>query len=198
MIASLKGHLISKSPQAAVVDVGGVGYEVFISLSTFPRLPDLEKSVFFHTYTHVREDALQLYGFMDREERDFFLLLISVSGIGPRLALNILSGLPLDDLIRAIESENLDRLRSIPGVGAKTAGRVILELKGKLALVESSGPKPVGGMHRAAADALSALTNLGYSKNIAADAIEKIEQGNRGRELSLEEMIKEALKVLVR
>ncbi|MBI5197622.1 MAG: Holliday junction branch migration protein RuvA [Nitrospirae bacterium] len=197
MIASLKGHLAAKSPQTVVIEVGGIGYEVFIPLSTFPKLPDLEKSVSFHTYTHVREDALQLYGFMDRAERDFFLLLISVSGIGPRLALNILSGLPVAELVRAVDSENLDRLKSIPGVGAKTAGRVILELRGKLPSEVPGGSGTSGGTHPVVTDALSALTNLGYPKTMASDAIEKVRKTS-GPELSLEEVIREALKILVR
>jgi Holliday junction DNA helicase RuvA len=198
MIASLRGYLAGKSPQAVVVDVGGVGYEVFIPLSTFPRLPDLQKPVIFHTHTHVREDTLQLYGFLSREERDFFLLLLSVSGVGPKVALNILSGLPLDDLSRAVETEDVARLKAVPGVGAKTAGRVILELKGKVAPFYTDSAMRPGGEIRNHEDALSALMNLGYPRNVAGEAINKVCKREEEQALSLEDVIREALRVLMR
>src|SRR3990172_9400478 len=133
MIALIRGHLIVKTPQYAIVDVNGVGYKVFMPLSTFSRLPDNNKDeVTLHTYTHLREDAIQLYGFLSAEERDFFTTLITISGIGPKMGLNILSGSSLSELMKTVESEDAKRLSMIPGVGKKTAARIILELKEKL------------------------------------------------------------------
>ena len=198
MIASLSGRLADKSPQAVVVDVGGVGYEVFIPLSAFPKLPDLGKPVTFHTYTHVREDALQLYGFLQREERDSFVRLLSVSGVGPKLALSILSGLPPADLARAVEMEDAARLSKIPGVGAKTAGRVILDLKGKLVFTGHSASKTVSGEEIFVEDAVSALTNLGYPRPMARDTVLRIFRENPERSLTLEEIIRDTLKILVK
>jgi Holliday junction DNA helicase RuvA len=197
MIALIHGQMVGKSPQAVVVDVGGVGYEVQIPLSAFPKLPDLHKPVTFHTVTHVREDALQLFGFLQREERDVFLRLVSVSGIGPRLALNILSGLPLPDLIRAVELEDVARLKALPGVGAKTAGRLILELKGKLSTIPVEGGAAASSDEPILADALSALENLGYPRPVARETLLKISRGTSGT-ASLEDLIRESLKVLVR
>jgi len=132
MIAHIKGKIIYKSPESVVVDVSGVGYEVYIPLSTYYKLPDTEEYISLNTYTHIREDALQLYGFLTQREKEIFQLLISVSGVGPKLARNILSGIPAEDLISAISSGDIARLRSIPGVGGKTAERLVLELKDKM------------------------------------------------------------------
>lgn len=172
MIAQLAGTLAYKSPEHLVVDVQGVGYQVLLSLNSFYRLPEPGAPVRLLIHTHVREDALQLYGFVDREEKQLFLLLTSVSGIGPRLALNILSGTSTPELLDALESGDLVRLVAIPGVGKKTAERLVLELRDKIKLVRSAraadGGQPATGLE---AEAVSALVNLGYRRNEAERAV---------------------------
>jgi Holliday junction DNA helicase RuvA len=172
MIAQLAGSLAYKSPEHLVVDVQGVGYQVLVSLNSFYRLPEPGAPVRLIIHTHVREDALQLYGFIDREEKELFLLLTSVSGIGPRLALNILSGTPTNELLEALEAGDLVRLVAIPGVGKKTAERLVLELRDKIKLVRSArtadGGQPVTGLE---GEAVSALVNLGYRRNEAERAV---------------------------
>src|SRR5438445_8623619 len=138
MIAQLAGALAYKSPEHLVVDVQGVGYQVYVSLNAFYRLPEPGDPVCLLIHTHVRDDALQLYGFLEREEKDLFLLLTSVSGIGPRLALNILSGTPSHELEDALEAGDLVRLVAIPGVGKKTAERLVVELRDKIKLVKGA------------------------------------------------------------
>jgi Holliday junction DNA helicase RuvA len=198
MIASLTGTLVSKSPNAAVVDVHGVGYRVFVPLSTFYLLPEEKKSVTLLTHTHVREDALQLYGFLRNEEKAVFLALIGVSGVGPKLALNILSGLPLEDFVKAVRAGDVARLSLIPGVGKKTAERLALELKDKIATaMPSVGATP--GMESTPSgdstidDAVSALVNLGYK---SAEAREAVKRAAGGEAVSIESLIKAALKTL--
>lgn len=172
MIARLAGALAYKSPEHLVVDVQGVGYQVLVSLNSFYRLPEPGDPVQLLIHTHVREDALQLYGFVDREERDLFLLLLSVSGIGPRLALNILSGTPSQELEDALEAGDLVRLVAIPGVGKKTAERLVVELRDKIKLVKGArgadDRRQVAGVE---AEAVSALVNLGYRRNEAEHAV---------------------------
>jgi Holliday junction DNA helicase RuvA len=138
MIAQLAGALAHKSPEHIIVDVQGVGYQVFVSLNSFYRLPEPGNRVDLLIHTHVREDALQLYGFMDRQEKDLFQLLIGISGIGPRLGLNILSGMRADELQEALEAGDLARLVAIPGVGKKTAERLVLELRDKVKLLKGA------------------------------------------------------------
>src|SRR5215470_13888086 len=138
MIAQLAGSLAYKSPEHLIVDVHGVGYQVMVSLNSFYRLPEPGTAVHLLIHTHVREDALQLYGFIDRAEKDLFLLLVGVSGIGPRLALNILSGTPSQELEDALEAADLVRLQAIPGVGKKTAERLVVELRDKVKLLKSA------------------------------------------------------------
>ena len=172
MIAQLSGVLAHKSPEHLVVDVHGVGYQVLVPLNTFYRLPEVGAPVRLLVHTHVREDALQLFGFLDREERDLFLLLLGVSGIGPRLALNILSGSPTQDLEVALEAGDLVRLVGIPGVGKKTAERLVLELRDKVKVVRGArgaddGRRAVG----LEAEAVSALVNLGYRPAEAERAV---------------------------
>jgi holliday junction DNA helicase RuvA len=172
MIAQLAGALAYKSPEHLVVDVQGVGYQVLVSLNSFYRLPEPGNPVRLLIHTHVREDALQLYGFIDREEKELFLLLTSVSGIGPRLALNILSGRPTAELLDALEAGDLVRLVAIPGVGKKTAERLVVELRDKIKLVK--GTRAAGDGHRATgleAEAVSALVNLGYRQSEAERAV---------------------------
>lgn len=172
MIAQLAGALAYKSPEHLIVDVHGVGYQVFVSLNAFYRLPEPGAPIQLLVHTHVREDALTLYGFLDREEKELFLLLLGVSGIGPRLALNILSGSPAQELEEAIEAGDLVRLVAIPGVGKKTAERLLVELRDKIKLVRAARGADDG--RRATgleAEAVSALVNLGYRRNEAERAV---------------------------
>jgi len=172
MIAQLAGSLAYKSPEHLIVDVQGVGYQVFVSLNSFYRLPEPGGRVELFIHTHVREDALQLYGFADRNEKELFLLLLGVSGIGPRLALNILSGTPAQELQGALEAGDLVRLVAIPGVGRKTAERLVVELRDKVKLLKGThagddGQRPSG----VETEAVSALLNLGYRRNEAERAV---------------------------
>ncbi len=175
MIAQLAGALAYKSPEHLIVDVQGVGYQVFVSLNSFYRLPEPGDTVRLQIHTHVREDALQLYGFLDRAEKDLFLLLLGVSGIGPRLALNILSGTPSAELENALEAGDVVRLLAIPGVGKKTAERLVVELRDKIKLVK--GARGADDGMRATgteAEAVSALVNLGYRRNEAERAVKAV------------------------
>lgn len=193
MIAHVRGHLVVKTPQYAVIDVNGVGYKVFIPLTTFTRLPHDNAEIILHTYTHVREDAILLYGFSSAEERDFFTTLLTISGVGPKMGLNLLSGSSLSDLMKIVESEDTKRLSMIPGVGKKTAARIILELKEKLPVLgDSEGGTGMG--HTIAADALSALINLGYPRAQAYEAVRKVRE--QDRDIPVESLIREALKTL--
>ncbi len=197
MIAHLRGQILKKSTQSVIIETGGIGYEVLVPLSTFYALPDQEQEISLHIYTYVREDAIQLFGFRSTLEKELFLMLISVSGIGPKLAVNILSGIGPEELLEAIASGDSMRLRAIPGVGKKTAERIVVELKdkaqkfsGELRIVSAALPEdPL------ISDAISALTNLGYPLKSARRAVEQAtRQKGPG---SLEELIKEALKALV-
>jgi Holliday junction DNA helicase RuvA len=175
MIAQLAGALAYKSPEHLIVDVQGVGYQVFVSLNSFYRLPEPGDPVRLQIHTHVREDALQLYGFLDRAEKDLFLLLLGVSGIGPRLALNILSGTPSQELEDALEAGDVVRLLAIPGVGKKTAERLVVELRDKIKLVK--GVRGTDDGLRATgteAEAVSALVNLGYRRAEAERAVKAV------------------------
>jgi holliday junction DNA helicase RuvA len=199
MIAHLTGLLLTKSTQSLTIDAGGIGYEVIVPLSTFYALPGEDERVNLHIYTHVREDALLLFGFNTRLEKDLFLMLIGVSGIGPKLAVNILSGIGPDELQEAMARGDALRLQSIPGVGKKTAERIVLELKDRA--MKSLGDReisPVSPMDERQKelldDALSALTNLGYQAKSARRALEMIPLSQP--DISLETLIKEALKKL--
>jgi len=198
MIARLRGDLIYKALDHVVLDTAGVGYRLFIPLSTFYALPD-SGEVALHVHTHVKEDALQLYGFLELDEKLMFSLLIGVSGVGPKLAVNILSNIPARDLQQALANGDAKRLSAVPGIGKKTAERLILELKDK---VEAVSPGDVAQTATAGNaknlphdDALSALVNLGYKENLARKALEALETPP---EASLEEILKGALKLLVR
>ena len=200
MIAHLKGTLLSKSTDVIIIDNNGIGYEVFVPLSTFYSLPDKENSeVSLHIYTHVREDALILFGFKTILEKKIFRLLISVSGIGPKLGVNILSGIGPDALLRAIAGGDVARLQSIPGVGKKTAERISLELRDKAQKASSDITMPPVKIHSIEDkeihdDALSALLNLGYSSRAAGKAVDKAISGLT--DATLEKVITEALKIL--
>jgi Holliday junction DNA helicase RuvA len=186
MIGSLRGRLISKRPDNVVIEVGGVGYQVSLPVSLLSSLPAEGSEVFLHIYTHVREDALQLYGFPSEEEKRIFITLLGVSGIGPKMALNILSGIPLKDFLHALESEDVAMLCRIPGLGKKTAHRLILELREKL--------PAVGGIRdRVFEDTLSALINLGYKRS---EAQESLERAMKKGYTQIEGLLKESLKYL--
>jgi Holliday junction DNA helicase RuvA len=173
MIGLLRGQLAEKHPNQVLVDVGGVGYLVFIPLSTFYALGDLRADTTLLIHTHVREDALSLYGFLTAREKHLFELLISASGVGPSLALKILSGMSTDDLVPAIRGGDLPKLTLIPGVGRKTAERIVLELRDKLSAVEVPVPEIADAMGRTQleADVISALDNLGYDRRAAEKAV---------------------------
>lgn len=198
MIARLSGIIVEKSVMNCLVDVNGAGYLVIIPLSTFYELPEIGSQVILKTYMHVREDAISLYGFLTEEERDAFQMMISISGIGPKLAINILSGITAREWFRAVAGEDIKRLTIIPGVGRKTAERMILELKEKVARLSIErfpSSKTVSGTAQIKEDALSALVNLGYKGSTAKDAVEKIvKEGNKS--LSIDQILKEALRVL--
>ncbi|UCH00138.1 MAG: Holliday junction branch migration protein RuvA [Deltaproteobacteria bacterium] len=201
MIAHLTGILFSKSPQSVIVDTAGVGYQIFIPLSTFYQLPDELEKVSLHVYTHVREDVIQLFGFQTEREREIFSLLISVSGIGPKLALNILSGIGLDDLLSAIGRADSERISAVPGVGKKTSQRITLELKEKASYLSEGIEVPPRERPQIKDkgifdDALSALINLGYQSRSAKRAIENVLF--KDNEIDLETLLKEALRSLAR
>ena len=201
MIALLRGVLIEKHPNQAIVETGGVGYDVTIPVSTFTHLPEAGAEVRLRIHTHVREDALALYGFLTQDERALFEKLIGVSGIGPKLAVTILSGLAAPDLIHAIGRGEVDRLVRIPGIGKKTAERMVLELRDKLPAVTGEGP----GSESAAAggpaalspidqDVLSALLNLGCGRPQAEAAVRKAKAA--GAPAEFEPLFRRALELV--
>jgi holliday junction DNA helicase RuvA len=195
MIAQLRGTLGDKRPNQVLVDVGGVGYLVHIPLSTFYALGDLHANVTLLIHTQVREDAIALYGFLSAREKHLFELLISASGVGPVLALKILSGMSVDDLVPAVRSGDLARLTRIPGVGRKTAERMIVELRDKLAAMEipEDARKPVATTGTAG-DVVSALLNLGYDEHAAEQAVERA--GKNGASETFETLLRAALQQL--
>lgn len=205
MIASLSGLVQVSTPGAVIVDVGGVGYEVFISVRTYDTLPEVGGTCFLFIQTVVREDAISLYGFGQKEEKELFLLLVAVSGIGPKLALTILSGIGVSALCRAIVAKDLALLTGIPGIGKKTAQRLCVELAEKVGglgdgLIEPvtmpGATAPVGS--QVLADAASALTNLGYPQATAWQALRTVEQrlGEEMADLRVEELIRLGLQTL--
>lgn len=196
MIASLKGQLLFRSPDYLIVEVNGVGYKVVVSHQTLSRLPTLGEKVFLFVHTAVREDDISLFGFIDEEEKKVFLRLISVNGIGPKLALTILSRINPNDLVEALCREDLVRLTAIPGIGKKTAERMILDLKDKLAefLVEGRQKLvPGSGKRRIFEEAASALINLGYTRAIAERTLSQV---SFKEEVPVEVLIRQALKLL--
>ena len=200
MIARLTGRLVEKQATRLVVDVHGVGYDVQVPLSTFYRLPDPGDEVTLRIHTHVREDALSLFGFGTALEQQVFERLIAISGIGPRLALAVLSGIDAADLVRAVQAGDVGRLTRIPGIGKKTAERIGLELKDRLPqqlveqLVAASGGPAGEALLRA--DLVSALLNLGYHRPLAERAVDAALK--RSGELSFERTLKQALQELAR
>jgi len=171
MIGRLTGRLAAKAPDHVLLDVGGVGYQVHIQLSTFYELPEAEAPASLWIHTHVREDALALYGFLTERERTLFLLLLGVTGIGPRVALTVLSGIPPAELIAALRAQDVRRLVAVPGVGKKTAERMVLELAEKVASLPGEAPAKAPAAV-AADDVVSALVNLGYRKAEAERAVD--------------------------
>ena len=207
MIAHLSGTLLSKQPTAAIIDVGGVGYEVAIPVSTFYELGENGSPAQLRVYTHVSQDAIRLYGFKTARERELFLQLISVNGVGPALAIKLLSGMNADEMIAAIRTNNLVRLVAIPGVGRKTAERLVVDLRDKIAALSSPALEEEFAAKVAASgsasspdsmrdDAMSALANLGYQRAAAEKAIKNaIDEGG---ELSVEVILRRSLRSLAK
>jgi Holliday junction DNA helicase RuvA len=207
MIAHLSGTLLSKQATSVILDVGGVGYEITIPVSTFYELEDPGATVQLRIYTHVREDALQLYGFKTARERELFMRLISVSGIGPKLGITLLSGMSADEMIASIRTNNLARLTLIPGVGRKTAERLVMELRDKVAALSSpeleeelgartaeGAPLPTEDSMRS--DVLSALLNLGYQRSSAEKAVTAAM--DEGGDVSVESILRRSLRKLAK
>ena len=190
MIGYLRGKIISKKPTKLLVDVNGVGYLVNISISTFEKISDKEE-VSLYTYLSVRESALDLYGFYTLAEKEMFELLISVSGIGPKSAQSILSGIQIEDLKEALRTGNISRLVSIPGIGRKTAERLMVELRDKADSVTDSSEDFKAGASTIRYDAITALVNLGYNQKVAERAVRAITDLNPN--ISIEDLIKETL-----
>jgi Holliday junction DNA helicase RuvA len=202
LIAQLSGKLIQKQPNSIIVDVGGVGYDVTIPVSTFYELGEPGSDVTLKIHTHVREDALQLFGFWTAREKDLFLKLTSVSGVGPKLAITMLSGMPAGELITAITNNDLPRLTSIPGVGRKTAERVVVELRDKMAVISLEAREADRTASREMApgdaavrdDTISGLMALGYPKAIAERAVSFALREEGGR--TIEAVLRRALRRL--
>ena len=197
MIAHLTGKLTHKSPVAIIVDVNGVGYQVFVPLSTFYALPELESKISLGIHTHMREEALKLFGFYTIDEKRIFEKLITINKVGPKLALTILSGMPPADILSTIDSNDIVKLSTIPGIGRKTAERLILEMRDKLDglsldFVVTKDPGPEKGLFD---DALSALVNLGYKKSQAEQTLKKVYAEKVG-DTSIENLIKDSLNLL--
>lgn len=194
MIGRLVGRLIRKQPPALLIDVEGVGYELEAPMTAFYSLPDLEQEVIVHTHLVIRDDAHLLFGFTDIEQRDLFRLLLKVSGVGPRVGLAILSGLTTEDLVSCISIGNVDQLTRIPGVGRKTAERLIVDLRDKLEASENGVRSLSSKFSTPEQDAVSALLALGYRNNEASRAVRE----SNGKSGSVEELIRDALKNLAK
>ena len=209
MIATLTGNVLMTGQDRAVIDVGGVGYEVFLSTDGVSRLPEKNSQVFLHIHTHVREDAIVLYGFLEVEEKELFLILKTVSGVGPKLGLAILSGMKVAELCRAIVREDIARLTTLQGVGKRTAERLCVELKDKVGHLQGAVEGREGGLGKAAgqlpasagavADTLSALVNLGYPDPVARQALAVVKKrvgADSFSEMAVEDLIRETLRTL--
>ncbi len=194
MIAHLRGTLLVKRPNQAIVETHGVGYDVAISIPTFSELPPLGAEVALHIHTHVREDALNLYGFLRPAEKNLFEKLLTVSGIGPKLAITILSGMPVDEMTGAIRSGDLARLTRIPGIGKKTAERMVLELRDKLPPTAGASEMAAAPVSPVEEDVISALVNLGYQRAAADKALLATRGGNSV--LSFDTLFRQALSAL--
>jgi Holliday junction DNA helicase RuvA len=198
MFEYIKGRLVSKQPTQAVIDVNGLGYALKISLSTYQKLPEQDSEVKLRTYLHVREDMFQFYGFFDDMERELFTGLLGISGIGPKLAQTVLSGMSAEKLIKAIRNGDELTLSSISGIGKKTAQRLIVELKDKLKSLyfelsgEDDQTQQILGV--SGEEALMALLSLGYNRSQAERALKKVQQASKS--LTVEELIKQALQAI--
>ena len=198
MIANLTGILAAKDPSRLVLDVHGVGYEVFIPLSTYFALPDLRASLTLHILTHMRDDAIQLFGFLTTDEKTAFTLLTKISGVGGKLALSVLSALKVADLRKAVLANDVDTLASVPGIGKKSAGRIALELKDSIAGLGDGTPEAAdapASIDAPREDALSALVNLGYRHRDVKNALDQVNRMSPPF-TSLDELIREGLKIL--
>jgi len=195
VIARLQGTLLEKSPNRVVIDVGGVGYDVLVPLSTFYGLGDAGTAVTLRIHTHVREDVIALYGFSTPLELDLFERLIGINGIGPKLALAVLSGIDPDELVRAIRAQDVARLTRIPGVGKKTAERIGLELKDRLPPAAAASDMPAAADGDRRGDLLSALTNLGYKGAIAEKAVDAALKN--APDASFEDLLRDLLRGMV-
>ena len=196
MIAHLRGRLLAKHPNQAIVETGGVGYDVTISIPTFSDLPIPGAEVALHIHTHVREDQIALYGFLKPSEKQLFEKLITVSGIGPKLAVTILSGMPADEMTGAIRGNDIARLTRIPGIGKKTAERMVLELRDKLPPAQTGETTAPSAMSATEEDVISALLNLGYQRPAAERALASVEKN--GKDSSFEALFRDALAALAR
>jgi holliday junction DNA helicase RuvA len=196
MIAHLRGKLLAKQPNQVIVETGGIGYDVTITVPTFAELPQIGTEIALHIHTYVREDVLALYGFLRPEEKQLFEKLISVSGIGPKLAVTILSGMPADEMVASIRHNDIARLTKIPGIGRKTAERMVLELRDKLPPLGAEAVTEIPTLTADEEDVLSALTNLGYQRAAAEKVVTAI--AKNGKKGSFETMFREALASLAR
>ncbi len=196
MIAHIRGRLLAKHPNQAIVETSGVGYDITISIPTFSDLPGVGSEVALHIHTHVREDLIALYGFLKPAEKQLFEKLITVSGIGPKLAITILSGMAADEMVGAIRGNDIARLTRIPGIGKKTAERMVLELRDKLPPAGVGEVPAVPVMTAMEEDVLSALVNLGYQRAAAERALASVTKNGKGG--SFEVMFREALAGLSR
>ena len=194
MIAHLRGRLLAKRPNQAIIETCGVGYDVTVSVPTFLDLPGVGGEVELHVHTHVREDQIALYGFLGLAEKHLFEKLITVTGIGPKLAITILSGMAADEMVGAIRSNDVARLTRIPGIGKKTAERMVLELRDKLPVQGAEDMKVPPAMGEVEEDVLSALMNLGYQRATAERALMAVTKN--GKEAAFETTFREALGVL--
>jgi len=196
MIAHLRGRLLAKHPNQAILETGGVGYDVTITIPTFSDLPSPGSEVALHIHTHVREDQIALYGFLKPAEKKLFEKLITVSGIGPKLAITILSGMPADEMVGAIRGNDIARLTRIPGIGKKTAERMVLELRDKLPPAQTGETLTVPPMSAIEEDVLSALMNLGYQRPAAERAL--AQAAKNGKDGTFEAMFRNTLAALAK
>ena len=194
MIAHLRGKLLAKHPNQAIIETAGVGYDVTITVPTFSDLPAAGAEVALHIHTHVREDTIALYGFLRPAEKVLFEKLLTVSGIGPKLAITILSGMAADEMVGAIRGNDVARLTRIPGIGKKTAERMVLELRDKLPQLATPAMPALPTMNATEEDVLSALLNLGYQRPIAEKALASAARSGKGG--SFDTLFREALAAL--
>jgi holliday junction DNA helicase RuvA len=191
MIAHLRGKLIARHPNQVILDIGGVGYDVTISVPTFSELPSAGNEIALHVHTHVREDQIALYGFLRAEEKHLFEKLLTVSGIGPKLAITLLSGMPADDMVNAIRGNAVARLTKIPGIGRKTAERMVIELRDKLPAPGVEPKQVISLLSAIEEDVLSALENLGYQGPVAEKALRQAKKN--GSNESFDQLFRESL-----